>query len=167
MTGRPAIRPMAPGDLAEVVELCVLHAEYENQPYREDGQAGRLHAALFGEPPLLFGWVVDAGDHLAGYMTAVTEFATRPARSFVYMDTLYLREPWRGRGLGRALMETLAAFAAERGLGELQWQTPPDNASGIAFYRRIGARELAKSRFVLPVPADGRALAGRDRESVG
>ncbi|MBP2314302.1 GNAT family N-acetyltransferase [Azospirillum soli] len=148
------IRPVAAADLPELVELCRLHAAYEGAEYVDTGQADRLRAALFDTPPALYGWVADAaeGGGLDGYMTAVVEFATWPAQPFVYMDCLYLREGARGRGLGRRFMATLAAFARDGGYGEIQWQTPPDNALGIGFYRRIGARPRDKVRFFLDGP---------------
>jgi ribosomal protein S18 acetylase RimI-like enzyme len=149
------IRPIAHADLPELIELCKLHAEYEGANYVDTGQAKRLAVALFSNPPALYGWVADDAEKggLAGYMTAVVEFATWPARPFVYMDCLYLREHARARGLGRRFMEALVAFATEGGYGEIQWHTPPTNALGIGFYRRIGAYSRDKVRFFLDCPA--------------
>lgn len=151
------IRLARPEDLPELVELCRLHAAYEEADYIENGQAERLHAALFRPSPSLHAWVVERTvpgiGQLAGYLTAVVEFATWPARDFVYMDCLYLREDCRRMGLGSALMRTLSEFAAEKGLREIQWQTPPGNDLGIGFYRRIGASGRDKLRFSLTVDA--------------
>jgi ribosomal protein S18 acetylase RimI-like enzyme len=150
------IRAVVPDDLDEIVVLSRSHAEYEGLPYEDTGQAPRLGRAFFGDPPDLFGWVVanPATGRLDGYMTAVIEFATWPARPFVYMDTLFLRAEARGKGSGQDLIRTLQAFAAERGIAELQWHTPPDNELGIGFYRRLGATELPKRRFFLPAAAN-------------
>lgn len=149
----PRVRRVEPRDLPELVELCRLHAAYEGCPYREDGQAERLAEALFGTPARLHGWVVETPDRanagLDGYMTATIDFATWSARPFLHLDCLYLRDTARRAGNGRALMERLQAFARERGLGEIQWQTPPDNALGIGFYERIGASARPKLRFFL------------------
>ncbi len=144
-----------PRDLPELVELCALHAAYERAPYVADRQAERLAEAVFSEAPSLFAWVArqSGTPGLAGYMTAVIEVATWPARPFLYMDCLYLRECARGQGLGRAMMAALTRFAAAQGLRQAQWQTPPDNALGIRFYRSIGATAAPKLRFSLPVPA--------------
>jgi ribosomal protein S18 acetylase RimI-like enzyme len=136
-------------DLPQVLELCREHAAYEGSEYVADGHAGRLAAALFGPHPLLFGWVVDAGDGLAGYMTATIDFATWTGQHFLHMDCLYVREPFRGRGLG--LVETLTGFAHERGIELIQWQTPAHNQSAIEFYHRIGATSKDKKRYFLRV----------------
>jgi len=149
------IDPVQAADLPELVELCALHAAYENAPYVADRQAERLAEALFHDTPSLFAWVArqPGVPGLAGYMTAVIEVATWPARPFVYMDCLYLREAARGHGLGRALVTTLSRFAAAQGLAQIQWQTPPDNALGIHFYAAIGATATTKLRFTLSVRA--------------
>jgi L-amino acid N-acyltransferase YncA len=144
------IRPAAPSDTAQILDLCRAHAAYEKVPYVDDSQGPRLARALFSAEPTMHAWVIDAcGEELLGYMTAVVEFATWPARSFVYMDTLYLREHARRQGWGRRLIETLSDFARAKNLREIQWQTPPWNDNGIGFYRRMGADEVDKVRFTL------------------
>ncbi|MBS0444635.1 MAG: GNAT family N-acetyltransferase [Proteobacteria bacterium] len=147
------IRTAAPGDIAQILDLCRAHAAYEKARYVEDRQGPRLARALFSAEPSMHAWVVDEGAaELLGYMTAVTEFATWPARAFVYMDTLYLREHARRQGWGQRLIATLSDFARARGAREIQWQTPPWNDDAIAFYRRIGADEADKVRFTLRLP---------------
>jgi ribosomal protein S18 acetylase RimI-like enzyme len=144
------IRPAQPHDVPQMVELCRLHAAYEDAEYTENDQAGRLETALFGANPELFGWVAEGpAGILDGYMTAVVEFATWSAQRFVYMDCLYVRQDARGKGLGRALMDTLIKFGLNRGISRLEWQTPPSNALGIGFYERLGAVGSAKRRFLM------------------
>lgn len=147
------LRQISPADVPELMALCREHAQYEGLPFPEDGQGDRLQSALFQAPPRLFGWVVpsSAEGQLSGYMTATIDYATWSARPFVYLDCLYLRPEKRRAGLGRIMMSTLEEFARDRGCAEIQWQTPPTNAIGLAFYRALGARELAKARFSLAI----------------
>jgi GNAT superfamily N-acetyltransferase len=146
------IRPARREDIAQIIELCGLHAEYERAAYSPLGKAEKLEAALFSSSAELYAWVVDSGGtELLGYATAVVEFATWSARPFVYVDTLYLREHVRRHGLGRKLIETISRFAREINVHEIQWQTPRFNADGIAFYQHIGAVGLEKIRFTLPL----------------
>lgn len=150
------VRPIEPDQLPDLLELCREHAAYERAGFRESGQVERWRAALFGDRPVLHGWVaVDGGGRLCGYMTATIDFATWGAEPFAYLDCLYLREPYRGSGLGRAFFERLRGFAAARGCARVEWQTPPDNELGIGFYRRMGATDRPKARFSYDV--DGQA----------
>ncbi|MEZ5841970.1 MAG: GNAT family N-acetyltransferase [Hyphomicrobiales bacterium] len=143
------IRPMQPGDIPALIELFAEHAAYEKLPFRGHGREAALTELIFGETPRIFGWVAEGDGGLAGYMTATIDYATWSAAPFVYMDCLYLKPEARGGGTGRRFMDILRAFARARSCGEIQWQTPPDNDLGIGFYRKIGARELAKARFSL------------------
>lgn len=61
----------------------------------------------------------------------------RPARA-LYVEDLYVRPDFRGRGLGRQLLATLAARAHAAG-GYLQWQVLDWNAPSIEFYKSLGA----------------------------
>lgn len=143
------VRSARAEDLPALIGLCREHAEYEGARYEENGQAARLGRALFGAPPVLFGWVVESADGLAGYMTATRDYATWAADFFIHMDCLYLRAAYRGKGIGRQLIHALIGFARDRQCCEIQWQTPPDNHIGIAFYERIGARSKVKRRYVM------------------
>jgi ribosomal protein S18 acetylase RimI-like enzyme len=144
------LRPIQTADLPGLLTLCRDHAAYEGLNFSESDQIGRWQQAFFGPSPRLFGWVIE-GTPLQGYMTATIDFATWDARPFVYLDCLYLRPEARRSGLGRRLMTVLSHFAKAQGCAEIQWQTPPSNADGIAFYRALAARELPKQRFALSV----------------
>lgn len=146
-----AIRRVRESDLPSLVVLCRDHAAYEGSEYHENGQKGRLHTALFGPQPVLYGWVVETGEALAGFMTATIDYATWPAEFFLHMDCLYLDEAFRGHGLGRKLIDQLREFARERRIKLIQWQTPPQNDLGIRFYERIGAWSRDKKRYFLDV----------------
>jgi ribosomal protein S18 acetylase RimI-like enzyme len=145
------IRRVREDDLPSLVALCRDHAAYEGSEYHENGQKSRLHTALFGPQPVLFGWVVEADGGLAGFMTATVDYATWPAEFFLHMDCLYLSETFRGQGLGRKLIDRLREFAREKRIKLIQWQTPPQNDLGIRFYERIGAWSRDKKRYFLDV----------------
>jgi len=63
------------------------------------------------------------------------------------MDCLYLRETFRGMGLGQRLIARLARFARRNSIAELQWQTPLWNDTAASFYRHLGATEQVKRRY--------------------
>ncbi len=146
-----ALRPILPDDLDALELLCRDHAAYEGLRYEPADQVARWHALFFGHQPQLFGWVVAEGRKLFGYMTATIDTATWSARPFVYLDCLYLKPRTRRQGFGKQMIETLQGFARQNACAEIQWQTPPDNDIGRAFYRALKARELPKSRYTLEV----------------
>jgi len=141
------VRRAAPGDMQALLELVSEHAAFEQATARPDAQA--LSEAIFGPRPRLLCWVAAVQGAVAGYMTATCDFSTWQARPFLYMDCLYLRATARNQGLGARLLDALREHARLAGITRLQWQTPEWNQAAARFYRRRGARELRKRRFVL------------------
>jgi GNAT superfamily N-acetyltransferase len=57
----------------------------------------------------------------------------------LYIEDLYVRPAYRGRGLGRQFLVRLAHNALAAG-GLLEWRVLDWNAPAIAFYQSLGAR---------------------------
>lgn len=146
-----AIRRARLGDLDGVVGLCAEHARYERAEYDAAGKAERLASALFGAAPRLHAWVAALDGALIGYATATAEFSTWRAAEYLHLDCLYVRDGQRGAGVGAALLGAVMQFAREHGYPQVQWQTPQWNGDAARFYRRQGATDQAKLRFVLDV----------------
>ncbi|GJF33956.1 N-acetyltransferase [Kitasatospora sp. NE20-6] len=147
------VQPIEPSQLDALLALCREHAVYEGADFHENGQVERWRSAFFAERASLYGWVATDGGVPCGFMTVTTDFATWSAERFVYMDCLYLQEPYRRMGLGRVFLDRLREFAVTQQCGWAEWQTPPDNELGVGFYRRMGAKDKAKLRFSYNVPA--------------
>jgi GNAT superfamily N-acetyltransferase len=109
------VRPVRPSDMAVLVAMCDEHARHERAPYRCAGKAEALSQALFCATPRLHGWVADAAGELVGYATATLEFSTWQGGAFVHMDCLFVREGWRGHGIGAALLQAVGDFARRSG----------------------------------------------------
>lgn len=99
-------------------------------PYSEDDL--RHYAALVAEEGL--SWGAYTGETLVGI--ALGEAHTWNRTLWVW--ELHVAEEWRGRGIGRALVERLAAAGRERDLRVMVCETQNTNAPAIAFYRRVG-----------------------------
>ncbi|MBM9504106.1 GNAT family N-acetyltransferase [Streptomyces sp. KK5PA1] len=155
-----ALRPATRADAAELARLYADHARYEKAaPPHPDAVAALLDAAagpaprawaLVAQPPGARG---APGGQLAGYAAYSLEFAAWSVREYVHLDCLYLDAEHRGKGVGAALLDEVAAHAGRLGAPRVEWQTPDWNEGAVRFYRRYGARGLAKVRFSLPLPA--------------
>ena len=79
------------------------------------------------------------------------------ARPGLYLEDLFVRPSFRGRGIGKALLIQLARICTERRYGRLDWSVLNWNESAITFYLGLGARPLeAWTQYRL----DGEALSG-------
>lgn len=147
----PVIRPASPADLPAIVLLTAEHAAYEKADRPAADLADRLNSALFGAPtPRLHCLVVELPDgELVGYATCAPEFATWQGREYLHLDCLYLRDLYRGLGMGTDLFAAVLAHATSLGVTEVQWNTPAWNTGAIRFYDRFGAVGKDKVRYTL------------------
>jgi len=139
---------------AEVTTLLVLgaeHAAFEHLPCRASEQPSALAAALEGDSPLLYAWIANLGDEALGYVSATLDFSTLDGARYLHMDCLYVRDTWRGQGVGLRLWRAVHAFAQAHQCAAIQWQTPWWNVDAARFYRRLGANEAPKLRYCLPL----------------
>jgi GNAT superfamily N-acetyltransferase len=153
------VRPVEQPDIENLVSLCEEHARYERVHYEPSGKAAALERAIFERPARLLVWVAEAHEHLIGYVAASNEFSTWSAREFLHMDCLFVRDEYRGNGVGAGLLATIVRFAREQGHAEVQWQTPHWNRDAKRFYLREGAIGEPKIRFVREIEVVSRRPA--------
>jgi GNAT superfamily N-acetyltransferase len=133
------IRFAEPRDADAVVELVHELAAYERAPDEVKLTSDKLHTALFGPSPAAFCHVAEVAGEVVGMALWFVSFSTWVGAHGIYLEDLYVRPEHRRGGLGRALLETLAQVAVERGYGRLEWAVLDWNEPAIAFYQSIGA----------------------------
>lgn len=101
-----------------------------------------LRAALFGASPAVFAHVLDVGGEVAGAAVWFVSFSTWTGRLGMYLEDLFVRPAYRGRGFGRRLLATLAAVCVERGYARLEWAVLDWNEPALGFYRTLGATSM-------------------------
>jgi GNAT superfamily N-acetyltransferase len=131
-----SIRAAAEADAPLIVSLLRELAEYEDLLDRfaltEDlVRRDMLGAACHCELAL-------AAHEPAGIVTWFWTYGSFRARRALYVEDLYVRPDFRGRGLGRRLLALLAERARQAG-GTLQWQVLDWNTPSIEFYKSLGA----------------------------
>ena len=150
-TLQPNIRFAIKEDLDELVTLCEEHAQYEKAEYCSLNKRQLLEDSIFNAMPSLFCLVVEVDKKCIGYATYMKQFSTWDAAYYIYMDCLFLKEGWRGFGLGEKLIEQIKTEGKRLECSLIQWQTPDFNIRSIKFYNRIGATSKTKERFFLTI----------------
>ncbi|HEY1773699.1 MAG TPA: GNAT family N-acetyltransferase [Gammaproteobacteria bacterium] len=141
----PVIRRVSGDDAPALAGLVAEHAGYERSEARPE--VTRLSQAL--SAGRLTAWMAEADGEPVGYAAVTEDFSTWRSEPFLHLDCLFVRERYRGRGLGAALFRQAERHARESGVSCLEWQTPSWNADAIRFYERLGARYALKARFIL------------------
>ena len=140
---KPArVRPATPADTALIFELIVELARYEELAHTVDSTPDLIATALFGPNPRLFCEIAEWNAAPAGFALWFYNFSTFRGRHGIYLEDLFVREAFRGKGLGKALLETLARRCYEEDLPRLEWSVLDWNTPSIEFYRAQGAELL-------------------------
>lgn len=137
------LRPASPADVPVIGELIRELATFERAADQAQATDAQLHAALFAENPAVFCHLLEMPDErVIGFAMWFLNFSTWTGTHGVYLEDLYVRPAFRGRGYGRAVLAHLAQICVERGYHRLQWWVLDWNDDALAFYRDLGAQAM-------------------------
>lgn len=122
------IRPLAEDDRDAWQGLWDGYRRFYGRPDQDEAAFARDFGRLLSGDPHDFACLVAEGDDR---LLGLTHY-------------LFTRPDARGRGVGRALIEAVAAEARRRGAGELYWLTAEDNYAGRMLYDGVARR----TRFI-------------------
>lgn len=77
-----------------------------------------------------------------GFALFFHNFSTFLGRAGIYLEDLYVKAEYRGKGYGKGLLKKLAQIAVERGCGRLEWSCLDWNKPSIEFYLSLGAEPM-------------------------
>jgi GNAT superfamily N-acetyltransferase len=136
------IRPAAPQDVPLILTFIHELATYEKLAHEVVATKADMHAALFGERPVIEAMIASLDGQPVGYALFFPTFSTFLGKPGLYLEDLYVRPAARGFGVGRKLLEHLARVTIERGWGRLEWSVLDWNEPSIAFYKKMGAKPM-------------------------
>ncbi|HEX6751679.1 MAG TPA: GNAT family N-acetyltransferase [Longimicrobium sp.] len=134
---------------AVVMELATLGdedvlAELMREFYAHEGidyQRARARDAfrtLVADPALGRVWLFRVGADVVGYTVVTVCFSLEFAGRYALVDELYVREGWRGRGIGARAIELVAEASRELGVAAVRLEVDVENARAMALYQRLG-----------------------------
>ncbi|MCL2366561.1 MAG: GNAT family N-acetyltransferase [Oscillospiraceae bacterium] len=130
-------------DCALILQFIRELAKYENLEDAVVATEEGLEDWLFNTPSaeVIFA-VVD--DKEVGFALYFTNFSTFLGKAGLYLEDLYVQLPYRGRGIGKAMLKYLAKMAVACEFGRLDWACLDWNKDSIAFYESLGAEALSE-----------------------
>ena len=136
------IRTAVAGNEPLVLALICELAEYEKLLHEVVATESMLHDALFGEDRTARAIIAEWQGEPVGFALYFYNFSTFLGRKGIYLEDLYVRPAMRGKGIGKALLKSLARIALEKNCGRLEWAVLDWNEPAIQFYKSLGARQL-------------------------
>ena len=141
--GEPfAIRDANERDVPLILAFIRELAEYEHLSGAVSASEAGLGAALFGERPAAEVIIGEFTGQPVGFAVFFQNFSTFVGRPGLYLEDLFVRPAYRGRGFGTRLLVRLAQIALERGFGRMEWAVLDWNELALGVYRRIGAEAM-------------------------
>ena len=102
----------------------------------------QIRDSLFGAQPAAEVLLAYWDQECAGFALFFPNYSTFLGKSGIYLEDLFVKPQWRGKGIGLALLTRLAKLATERRCGRVEWQVLNWNEPSIQFYKRLGALPL-------------------------
>jgi GNAT superfamily N-acetyltransferase len=140
------IRPARLDDAGVIRQLIYELAVYERAPEEVEATEQHIIDTIFCENPAVFCEIIELDDVEGGVIAGMAiwflNYSTWQGRHGIYLEDLYVREEFRGRGYGKAMLEHLAGICLERGYGRFQWWVLDWNTPSIEFYRAMGAQSM-------------------------
>lgn len=139
MTVGLAIRPARPGEASLVLTFVRELAVYEKLEHEIDATEAMIDAALFAPAPRAFSDIAEWHGEPVGFALWFLNFSSFRGRCGIYLEDIFVRPAYRGRGIGKALLAGLARRCIAQGWTRLEWSVLDWNSPSIDFYKAQGA----------------------------
>jgi GNAT superfamily N-acetyltransferase len=133
------LRPARAADVPLILALIRELAVYEKLAHEVVATEEQLRENLFGARPPAEVLIAEWNGESAGFALFFHNFSTFLGRHGLYLEDLFVRERYRGKGIGKALLVRLAGIAVERGCGRFEWAVLDWNTPAQEFYKSLGA----------------------------
>ena len=133
------IRPANETDIRVILGFIRSLADYEKLTNLVVATEELLHEHLLGPHPaaeVLIAWLENKPVGFALFFGSFSTFLAKPG---IYLEDLFVLPEARGKGVGKALLTTVAKIAVQRNCGRLEWAVLDWNHPAIGFYQKLGA----------------------------
>lgn len=136
------IRPAKQEDAAAILQLIKDLALYEKAPDEVKATEEEILETIFAPNPSVFADLIEIDGQVVAIAIWFLNYSTWQGKHGIYLEDLYVKPEFRGRGYGKALLQHLAKICLERGYGRFQWWVLDWNSPAIEFYRSLGAEAM-------------------------
>jgi len=133
------IRPAIPGDESLLLKLICELAHYEKAPSSVLTDESAIYTSLFTANSNAYALICEYENVAIGYAVYFFNYSTWLGRKGIYVEDIYIRPNYRGKGAGKALFQYIAHIAVDNDCGRMEWSVLDWNTPAIGFYKHIGA----------------------------
>lgn len=133
------IRQATKDDADLILNFIKELAVYEKLSHEVRADAEILRASLFGKDPKAYCVIAEWDGVPAAFALYFYNYSTFLGKPGIYLEDLYVKDTYRSRGIGKAVLKYLAAKAKAEDCGRLEWWVLDWNEPAIDFYKSLGA----------------------------
>jgi len=148
-----------------ILEFIRELAEYERDPQAAVATAAGLLRDGFGPEPKFRVDIAEWSGEPAGFAFYFWNYSTWQGKPGLYLEDLFVRPRFRGKGIGKALLVHLARVAVKNNCGRLVWQVLDWNTPAIEFYESLGAQAM-KEWLTMRVTGEALVRLATERSAV-
>jgi GNAT superfamily N-acetyltransferase len=130
-------------DAPTILELVRGLAEYEREPDAVTATAEQFRAQMASADCPFECLIAEFDAEAAGFALFFRNYSTWTGKPGLYLEDIFVREKYRGRGVGGALMRRLGDIAVARGYARIDWLVLNWNTPAQSFYREHGALPMS------------------------
>lgn len=135
------IREAREEDVPVILGFILELAEFEGAREKIQSTEEGLRDVLF-QRHIAEALIAELDGKAIGFAIWAYSFSTFTGKPTLYIDDLYVQEPFRGRGVGRRIFAYIADVAWRKDCARMDWYCMETNLSGKEYYHRMGAEEI-------------------------
>jgi GNAT superfamily N-acetyltransferase len=126
-------------DVPLILDFIKELAVYEKLNNQVKATEESIKESLFGNRKFAEAIIAEFDGKPAGQALFFHNFSTFLGRPGIYLEDLYVRSTFRGKGIGKALLLKVIDIAKKRKCGRVEWAVLDWNEPAINFYKSLGA----------------------------
>jgi GNAT superfamily N-acetyltransferase len=138
------IRAATKADVPVILSFIKKLADYERLSHEVTATEKTLRETLFGRRHTAEAAIGYFKREPVCFVIFFHNYSTFLGRPGIYIEDLFVDEPFRRRGFGNALLRYVARVATDRECGRLEWSVLDWNEPAVKFYQKLGAVPMSE-----------------------
>lgn len=146
------IRMAEKKDVNLILDFIKGLAEFEKLSHMVTATEDSLLESMFGKRPYAEVFFAELDGVPAGFTVFFHNFSTFVGKQGFYIEDIYVKPEFRGKGVGKAMFLYCVKLAKERNCGRMEWAVLDWNPAR-KFYEHFGAN-LVEGWHIYRIPAE-------------
>ena len=130
------IRNATENDIGDILTMIKEHADYVDSLHEVTTDKATLRKSLFCENPHARALMMEKDGKTIGITIFFYSFSTWLGKYGIYVEDIYIRDAYRGKGYGKKMFQYIAKLACNEDCRRIEWSALKSNDPAIKFYKK-------------------------------